>query len=192
MKELFTLSPSFHGVASGALAPPVSSTVGLRGKRATDGSASSIPVKFAWRPQGHFLATAGTNGIVSIVDKSGKTVTHFALSTKSTPVDLVWDAHGEELAAIQADTTDVTLFDFSAKTSKTLETSLKTPTFVQWAKQGPYLAIGDSKGNVLLYDKQSKKKVPIVGKHTKAITCGAWSAEAKLALGSTDNTLSLR
>eukprot|EP01138_Halocafeteria_seosinensis_P010566 gb/GECG01010788.1/.p1 GENE.gb/GECG01010788.1/~~gb/GECG01010788.1/.p1 ORF type:complete len:1429 (+),score=207.41 gb/GECG01010788.1/:1-4287(+) len=194
MKELFALSPTFNGLLQasgmGGGGGHIRNSGVLRGGKRGD-AASSSPVKFSWRPQGHFLATAGANGIVNIVDKSGQPVTHFALSTKSTPVGLEWDAQGEELAAIQGDTSDVTLFDFNARSSKTLETSLKNPTFVRWSKTGPYLAIGDSKGNVLLYDKQSKKKVPILGKHTRAIVAGAWSAECKLALGSTDNTLSL-
>ena len=35
------------------------------------------------------------------------------------------------------------------------------------------------------------RKIPIIGKHTKRITCGAWSAENLLALGSDDKTISI-
>nr|CAD7453894.1 unnamed protein product [Timema tahoe] len=34
-------------------------------------------------------------------------------------------------------------------------------------------------------------RVPILGKHSKRVTCGAWSAENLLALGSEDKTLSI-
>lgn len=35
------------------------------------------------------------------------------------------------------------------------------------------------------------RKISIIGKHTKKITCGAWSAENLLALGSDDKTISI-
>lgn len=69
---------------------------------------------------------------------------------------------------------------------------MKDPTFLKWAKAGPQLAIGNAKGNLLIYRKDNRKKIPIMGKHSKRIICGAWSADNKLALGGADSMLTLR
>ena len=47
-----------------------------------------------------------------------------------------------------------------------LETSLKDPTFMKWSRSGPQLVIGTVKGNVLIYNKQSRKKVRGPTAHT--------------------------
>jgi len=39
---------------------------------------------------------------------------------------------------------------------------------------------------MLLYNRKSSKKIPIMGKHTKEISCGAWNSENKIALGGKD------
>ena len=33
------------------------------------------------------------------------------------------------------------------------------------------LAIGTAKGNLLIYNKKTFRKIPVLGKHTKKITC---------------------
>lgn len=100
-------------------------------------------------------------------------------------------------------------------------------SFILWSKTGPLLAVGTVKGNLLIYNQQTSRKIPVLGnthatqlhrhsfalvlsfviyiiliassplspqmlgKHTKKITCGCWSAQNLLALGSDDNTLSI-
>lgn len=60
-----------------------------------------------------------------------------------------------------------------------------------WAKSSPILAIGSYRGNLMIYNHKTSRRVPIIGKHTKAITCGAWSDGGLLALGSEDRSLSI-
>lgn len=77
------------------------------------------------------------------------------------------------------------------KTEK-VETNLKDPlSYLTWGKSGLFLAIGTTKGNVLIYNQRAGRKIPIVGKHTKRITSGAWSSDNLLALGSEDKSLSI-
>ena len=60
-----------------------------------------------------------------------------------------------------------------------------------WSKTGPTLAIGSYRGNLMIYNHKTSRRVPVIGKHSKAITCGAWSSGNLLALGSEDRTLSI-
>uniref|UniRef100_T1J019 Anaphase-promoting complex subunit 4 WD40 domain-containing protein n=1 Tax=Strigamia maritima TaxID=126957 RepID=T1J019_STRMM len=53
------------------------------------------------------------------------------------------------------------------------------------------LAIGTSKGNLLVYNHQTSRKIPVVGKHNKRITCGVWNQQNLLALGSDDKTMTI-
>lgn len=73
-----------------------------------------------------------------------------------------------------------------------VETNLRDPTFLKWSRSGPQLAVGTAKGNLLIYRKDNRKKVPIMGKHSRSITCGAWSNDNRLALGGADSMLTLR
>ena len=63
-------------------------------------------------------------------------------------------------------------------------TNLRDPTWAMWNKVGSQLAVGTAKGNLLLFDKSTGQILPIVGKHQKRISSGAWNSENQLALSS--------
>ena len=112
--------------------------------------------------------------------------------TSGQPVLMLdWDKDGETLAVLQKGNGTVPLWDTTSRGVTNLETNLKAPTFLKWSQSGPQLAIGTGKGNLLLYRKDNRKKIPVLGKHSKKITCGAWSADNRLALGAEDKTMTL-
>lgn len=100
---------------------------------------------------------------------------------------LAWDKDGEYLAILQDTNSIITLWHLGKRQITELDTTFKDPTFMSWSVTGPQLAVGTAKGNLLIYNKSNKKKIPLVGKHSKQILCGAWSAVSnRLALGSDD------
>lgn len=96
------------------------------------------------------------------------------------------------LGIINASTPVITIWDASTQLKTTIESGLRDPlTCIVWAKQEQVLAVGTARGNLAIYNHRSGKRTPIFGKHNKRITCGAWSAQNLLALGSDDKSFSL-
>ena len=68
------------------------------------------------------------------------------------------------------------IWDANTRRATWLDSSIRDPLNVLiWSKTGPNLAIGSYRGNLMLYNHRTSRKVPVLGKHSKAITCGAWS-----------------
>ena len=129
---------------------------------------------------------------MQITDRHGDIVDEIPLTTQSPVLCLAWDKDGDYLAILQEGNGVVPLWSLSNRRVIPLETNLKDPTFIAWSKTGPQLAVGTAKGNLLIYNKVKKQKIPIVGKHGKKICCGAWSyGSNKLVLGSEDRTLTI-
>ena len=110
-----------------------------------------------------------------------------------SPVTFIeWDKDGNCLAILQEGSGIVPLWNLSTRNTLPLETNLKDPTFIAWSKSSPHLAIGTAKGNLLIYNKVKKQKIPVLGKHSKRILCGCWSQGGnKLVLGSEDKSLTI-
>lgn len=164
MKKLFKLASKFHGVG---------------------------PVVFAWHPNGTFLATAGKNGLVHIFDRQGEQHDEIGLDLTAPVVALEWDTEGSTLAILQQGSSVVPLWDNGTRSTLSLDTNLKDPTFARWSREGSLLAVGTQKGNLVLYSKITRKLVPVVGKHSRRIQCGSWNGDDKLVLGGEDRMLTV-
>ena len=103
-----------------------------------------------------------------------------------------WDKDGDLLAVITDKSANLLIWDANTSRTAWLDTGIRDPLNVLiWSKTGPTLAIGSYRGNLMIYNHKTARKVPVIGKHSKAITCGAWSSGNLLALGSEDRTLSI-
>mmetsp|Transcript_838 Transcript_838/g.2234 ORF Transcript_838/g.2234 Transcript_838/m.2234 type:complete len:1438 (-) Transcript_838:93-4406(-) len=150
------------------------------------------PVKFAWDPSGNLLASVGRNAVVHLFDRHGQHVHEISLSMSTKVLNMEWDKDGEVLAILQAKNNVILLYDVHSRQSIDFDSRLEEPSFLKWSQSSPLLAVAGAKGNLQIYNKDTRKTVPVWGKHPSKITCGAWSKGSnKLALGSDDCTLTL-
>ncbi|XP_052278623.1 WD repeat-containing protein 19-like isoform X1 [Dreissena polymorpha] len=148
-------------------------------------------IQYAWQKSlGNYIATSSNDNLVKIYDRHGDLKQEIQLQGPCT--GLGWDKDGDTLAVINDRTTNITMWDANTGKASSIDSGLRDPlSFLLWAKAGPYLAVGTQKGNLLIYNHQTSRKIPIIGKHSRKITCGAWSNENLLALGSEDKTITI-
>ncbi|VIO91983.1 WD repeat membrane protein, putative [Brugia malayi] len=147
---------------------------------------------FEWRPKGNYLAVAGSSNLVKLYDRSGNLIDELVIPGQVEA--LSWDRDGDMLAIMNDKSTAVTLWEFTSKTATKLDSGMsgkEKPTFILWSHISPVLAIGYDTGNLLLYNQRTSRKTSAIGKHQSAITCGAFSNNELLALGSTDFTITV-
>ncbi|CAH1776664.1 unnamed protein product [Owenia fusiformis] len=164
MKRVFSLSEKIHGQGG---------------------------IYYSWQKTlGNYLATTGFDHMVRIQDRHGELKDEISLPGMCTGIG--WDKDGDTLAIINDKSGVIFLWDANTHKTSQLDSGLRDSlSLLLWSKTGPQLAIGTSKGNLLIYNHQTSRKVPILGKHTKKITCGAWSQQNLLALGSDDRTITI-
>jgi WD repeat-containing protein 19 len=148
-------------------------------------------VFFAWqRTSGGYLASTGYDQVIHIYNRHADLVEQLRLPGMCSCFG--WDVDGDLLAVITDKSANLLIWDANSSRSQWLDTSIRDPLNVLiWSKTGPTLAIGSYRGNLMIYNHKTSRRVPVIGKHSKAITCGAWSTGNLLALGSEDRTLSI-
>ncbi|KAM3967928.1 intraflagellar transport protein Oseg6 [Aphomia sociella] len=147
---------------------------------------------FMWQKgeSGSLLATTGTDTTVAIHDRSGQLLERIKLQGLCAGME--WDNDGDYLAIITPNSNSVLLWECHANKRVTIETGLREPpSCLAWAYGEPLLAVGTQKGNLALYNHHTTKRIPVIGKHTKKITCAAWNKDSILVLASEDKTLSI-
>lgn len=69
------------------------------------------------------------------------------------------------------------------------QTQAQELTAIAWARTGGTLAVATAKGNLQLLHLAQRRRVPVVGKHTKRVLAAAWGGEGLLATGGADKTV---
>uniref|UniRef100_H2YLV9 Anaphase-promoting complex subunit 4 WD40 domain-containing protein n=1 Tax=Ciona savignyi TaxID=51511 RepID=H2YLV9_CIOSA len=103
-----------------------------------------------------------------------------------------WDKDGDVLCILSEKSSTIFMWDANQKKVIKIDSGAKdTHTFLSWSRIDLHVAIGTTKGNVILYDHKVGRKVPILGKHSRKIVCGNWSMQNLLALGGNDNMITI-
>uniref|UniRef100_A0A1I7STJ9 Intraflagellar transport protein 122 homolog n=1 Tax=Bursaphelenchus xylophilus TaxID=6326 RepID=A0A1I7STJ9_BURXY len=148
-------------------------------------------IVFDWRPGGNHIAVGGNNGVVCLYDRYGERTEEVRGGSK---IDLLrWDSEGEILAIASGQSSAVQLYELATRQIITLDISMGTkglPTFMQWSKKHQVLIIGTNQGSILIYNHYSSKKLPLVGKHQRAIITGDFDEDI-FALGSDDLSITV-
>ncbi|KAK7804588.1 hypothetical protein U0070_015428, partial [Myodes glareolus] len=128
--------------------------------------------------------------IVKIFDRHGQKKSEISLPGNCVAMD--WDKDGDILAVIAEKSTCIYLWDANTNKTSQLDNGMRDQmSFLLWSKIGSFLAVGTIKGNLLIYNHQTSRKIPVLGKHTKKITCGCWNTENLLALGGEDKMITV-
>uniref|UniRef100_A0ABI7Z671 WD repeat domain 19 n=1 Tax=Felis catus TaxID=9685 RepID=A0ABI7Z671_FELCA len=148
-------------------------------------------IQFTWqKTSGNYLAVTGADHIVKIFDRHGQKRSEINLPGNCVAMD--WDKDGDILAVIAEKSSCIYLWDANTNKTSQLDSGMRDQmSFLLWSKIGSFLAVGTVKGNLLIYNRQTSRKIPVLGKHTKRITCGCWNAENLLALGGEDKMITV-
>ncbi|XP_066952339.1 LOW QUALITY PROTEIN: WD repeat-containing protein 19 [Macrobrachium rosenbergii] len=148
-------------------------------------------VFFTWqKASGGFLATTGYNQVVNIYDRHGTLREQIHLPGVCSGFG--WDKDGALLSIINDRSPLVHVWDANSGRVQHLDSGLRdTLTFLAWSRTAPLLAVGTAKGNLMIYNHQTSRRIPVVGKHSRKIQSGCWSTANLLALGGEDKILTI-
>ncbi|CAJ0580846.1 unnamed protein product, partial [Mesorhabditis spiculigera] len=147
---------------------------------------------FEWRPGGNYIAIASHNQNVHLFDRKGELLD--AVQLPGAVLSMCWDREGDVLAILHEKSSQLVLWDITTRSTEQIETSMgakEMPIFVMWAPTHPVLVVGNNNGNLLIYNHQTSRKTPILGKHQRKVTCGAFSNNGSFACGSEDSTITI-
>ncbi|XP_073502065.1 WD repeat-containing protein 19 [Phyllobates terribilis] len=149
------------------------------------------PIQYVWQKTlGNYIVVTGADHTVKIYDRHGQKKDEINLPGACYSMD--WDKDGNALAIIAEKSSSIYMWDSNTCKTSQLDSGMRDQmSFLLWSKTSSLLAVGTSKGNLLVYNLQTSRKVPILGKHTRRISCGCWSSQNLLALGGEDKMITI-
>ncbi|XP_071981685.1 WD repeat-containing protein 19 isoform X1 [Engystomops pustulosus] len=149
------------------------------------------PIQYVWQKTlGNYIVVTGADHTVKIYDRHGQKKDEINLPGACYSMD--WDKDGNALAIVAEKSSSIYMWDSNTCKTSQLDSGMRDQmSFLLWSKTSSLLAVGTSKGNLLVYNLQTSRKVPVLGKHTKRITCGCWSSQNLLALGGEDKMITI-
>ncbi|XP_040191059.1 WD repeat-containing protein 19 [Rana temporaria] len=148
-------------------------------------------IQYVWQKTlGNYIVVTGADHTVKIYDRHGQKKDEIHLPGSCVSMD--WDKDGNALAVVADKSSSIYMWDPNTRKTSQLDSGMRDQmAYLLWSKAGSLLAVGTSKGNLLIYNLQTSRKVPVLGKHTKRITCGCWSSQNLLALGGEDKMITI-
>ncbi|XP_069600695.1 WD repeat-containing protein 19 [Ranitomeya imitator] len=149
------------------------------------------PIQYVWQKTlGNYIVVTGADHTVKIYDRHGQKKDEINLPGACYSMD--WDKDGNALAIVAEKSSSIYMWDSNTCKTSQLDSGMRDQmSFLLWSKTSSLLAVGTSKGNLLVYNLQTSRKVPVLGKHTRRITCGCWSSQNLLALGGEDKMITI-
>ena len=87
-----------------------------------------------------------------------------------------WDSKGEKIVIVCKHSSTLSIWDINSGEVSNIDIGVKhSASVVSWHISQPILAVGTDKGTLVMYNDDIKKRDVLVGYHSKAITCSAWS-----------------
>ncbi|KAK6026315.1 hypothetical protein OSTOST_07741 [Ostertagia ostertagi] len=138
--------------------------------RITDETVGPGQTCIAWRPNGSTLALA------------------------RNVIAMAWDKEGDVLGIIVDASSLAILWNMNTRNAEQLETAMgarELPSCLAWSSVSPLLAIGNSNGNLFIYNQKMSRKIPVLGKHQRKITGVAMTKQDEILCCSDDNTITV-
>ena len=139
------------------------------------------PILFKWDPLGKYVASTGSSRVVHIFDVGGNMVDQVVPPSPSRVSGLEWDPHMGTLAIMQEHSKVVVMWNASSQTRKMLDVGVKDGLWMSWSTSRNLLALGTSRGRVLIYDTEDCSRVQVRTEHRRSVTAGAWNKSNCLA-----------
>ncbi|XP_077672297.1 WD repeat-containing protein 19-like [Eretmochelys imbricata] len=80
-----------------------------------------------------------------------------------SPVQFTWQKTSGNFLAVTGTDHTVKIFDRHGQKRNEINLPRDPMSFLLWSKVGALLAVGTTKGNLLIYNRQTSRKIPVLG-----------------------------